>query len=167
MTQISLVDSSRLSALLEEALNWNEETSSIMVSAQNGSILAYAFRHNTPSVKAMRTRSTTVTTAYAIAGQNTLVFEAQRTGALTVVSAIADQILLSVTGPEPQDIDPYEKTVHEAAENDIDGAGMDDSHEQDSETRRLRSDVEVVCQELASMIRNDLAGMKLEWPEDI
>ena len=136
-----------------------------MVSAQNGSILAYAFRGRTPSVKAMRTRSTTVTTAYAIAGQDTLVFEAQRTGALTVISAIADQILLSVTGPEFQAIDPYEKTVHEAATDADTETAMEDSREQDPETMRLRSDLEGVNQDLASMIRDDLAGMK--WPEDI
>lgn len=165
MTQVSLVDSGRLSALLREALSWNEEISSIIVSAQNGSILAYAFRGRTPSVKAMRTRSTTVTTAYAVAGQDTLVFEAQRTGALTVISAIADQILLSVTGPESQDIDPYEKTVHEAATNADVETAMEDSQEQDPETMRLRSALEAVNQELASMIRDDLAGMK--WPEDI
>ena len=128
MTQVvSLVDSGRLSNLLRDALSWNNDISSIMVSAQNGSILAYAFRQHTPSVKAMRTRSTTVTTAYTIAGLETLVFEAQRTGALTVISSIADQILLSVTGPEPHDIDPYEKTVHEAAlDDDINGCGFAD-----------------------------------------
>jgi len=165
MAQISLVDSGRLSALLKEAMSWNDSISSILVSAQNGSILAYAFRQHTPSVKAMRTRSTTMTTAYAIARQDTLVFEAQRTGALTVVSALADQILLSVTGPEPQDVDPYEKTVHEAAQNDTDGAAMESSHEQDPEMARLRSELETVNQELVDMIRDDLAEMK--WPEDI
>lgn len=161
MTQVSLVDSRRLSTLLREALSWNDQVSSIIVSAQNGSILAYAFRHQTPSVKAMRTRSSTVTTAYAIAGQDTLVFEAQRTGALTVISAIADQILLAVTGPEPYDIDPYEKTVHEAHGNE-DG---EEEPEPSSEASRLRGELEVVNQELASMIRDELAGMK--WPEDI
>lgn len=164
MTQVSLVDSGRLSALLKEALNWNIDVSSIMVSAQNGSILAYAFRHNTPSVKAMRTRSTTVTTAYAIAGQDTLVFEAQRTGALTVVSAIADQILLSVTGPEPQGIDPYEKTVHEAASVDTADIG-EEEEEEDPEVTRLRSQLEAVNQELVGMLKDQLIGMR--WPEDI
>lgn len=167
MTQVSLVDSGRLSALLQDALEWNKDISSIMVSAQNGSILAYAFRDSTPSVKAMRTRSTTVTTAYAVAGQETLIFEAQRTGALTVIASIADQILLAVTGPESQGIDPYEKTVHEAiAEDELNGTtpagGME---EEDAETRRLRTDLEAVNQELTSIIRDDLAGMK--WPEDI
>lgn len=166
MTQVSLVDSNRLSALLKEALGWNEEISSIMVSAQNGSILGYAFRGRTPSVKAMRTRSTTVTTAYAIAGQNSLVFEAQRTGALTMISAIADQILLSVTGPEPQDIDPYEKTVHEAAlDTCADSAGTEDFNEEDPDMAQLRSQLEAVNQELASMIRDDFSGM--QWPQDI
>lgn len=161
MTQVSLVDSTRLSGLLREALSWNDQISSIMVSAQNGSILAYAFRGQTPSVKAMRTRSTTVTTAYAIANQNTLVFEAQRTGALTVISAVADQILLSVTGPEPQGVDPYEKTVHEA--NGI--STNDDDEGEDPETTRLRPELEAVNQELASIIRQDLTEM--QWPEEI
>jgi hypothetical protein len=163
MTQVSLIDSGRLSALLQEALTWNNEISSIMVSAQNGSILAYAFRHQTPSVKAMRTRSTTVTTAYAIAEQETLVFEAQRTGALTVVSAIADQILLSVTGPEPQGIDPYENTVHEAVAEDT-GEIMEEAEEEDPEITRLRGELEAVNQELVGMLKDELASMK--WPED-
>lgn len=163
MTQVSLVDSGRLSALLREALSWNNDISSIMVSAQNGSILAYAFRHHTPSVKAMRTRSTTVTTAYAIAEQDTLVFEAQRTGALTVVSAIADQILLSVTGPEPQGIDPYEKTVHEAVSEDA--GDLDDIEEMDPQTTQLHNELEAVNQELVGMLKDELAGMR--WPEDI
>lgn len=163
MTQVSLVDSGRLSALLEEALSWNNDISSIMVSAQNGSILAYAFRHQTPSVKAMRTRSTTVTTAYAIAEQDTLVFEAQRTGALTVVSAIADQILLSVTGPEPQGIDPYEKTVHEAVSEDA--GDVEDMEELGSEITKLHNELEAVNQELVGMLKDELAGMR--WPQDI
>ncbi|KAK5078467.1 hypothetical protein LTS08_006572 [Lithohypha guttulata] len=161
MTQVSLVDSGRLSALLQEALGWNDEISSITVSAQNGSILAYSFRHNTPSVKAMRTRSTTVATAYAIAGQDSLVFEAQRTGALTVISSVADQILLAVTGPEPQGVDPYEKTVHEA-DSTVDG---DTTDEEDPKIARLRTELETVNQELASIIREELSEMK--WPEDI
>lgn len=109
----------------------------------------------------MRTRSTTVTTAYAIAGQDTLVFEAQRTGALTVISSIADQILLAVTGPEPQGIDPYEKTVHES-NGAVDG---EDEPEPSPEVTRLRGELEAVNQELASIIREELAGMT--WPEDI
>lgn len=134
------------------------------MSAQNGSILAYAFREQTPSVKAMRTRSTTVTTAYTIAEQDTLVFEAQRTGALTVVSAIADQILLSVTGPEPQGIDPYEKTVHEALSEDA-GDTAEEIEEEDPQITRLRNELEAVNQELVGMLKDELAGMR--WPEDI
>lgn len=164
MTQVNLVDSGRLSALLQEALSWNSDISSIMVSAQNGSILAYSFRHQTPSMKAMRTRSTTVTTAYAIAGQDTLVFEAQRTGALTVVSTIADQILLAVTGPEPQGVDPYEKTVHEAVSEEITEV-REELEEEDPEIIRLRGELEAVNQELVGMLKDELAGMK--WPEDI
>lgn len=111
----------------------------------------------------MRTRSTTVTTAYAIAEQDTLVFEAQRTGALTVVSAIADQILLSVTGPEPQGIDPYEKTVHEAVSEDA--GDLDDIEEMDPQTTQLHNELEAVNQELVGMLKDELAGMR--WPEDI
>lgn len=169
MAQVSLVDSTRLSGLLREALSWNNDISSIMVSAQNGSILAYAFRQRTPSVKAMRTRSTTVTTAYAVADQDVLVFEAQRTGAMTVISSVADQILLAVTGPEPQGIDPYEKTVHEAAANEeANGTGAgEEQPEEDPEVKRLRTELEAVNQELASIIREDLTGMRMRWPEDI
>lgn len=167
MTQVSLVNSDRLSSLLQEALGWNDDISSIMISARNGSILAYSFRQQTPSVKAMRTRSTTVATAYAIADQDTLVFEAQRTGALTVISSIGNQILLAVTGPEPQGIDPYEKTVHEAvSDEETEGAGLGgDSAELDPEIMRLRTQLEAVNQELGGMLWEELAGMK--WPEDI
>lgn len=136
-----------------------------MVSAQNGSILAYAFRQHTPSVKAMRTRSTTVTTAYAVAQQDVLVIEAQRTGALTVISAIGDYILLAVTGPEPQDVDPYEKTVHEAAPDDETEFADEHSQETDSSVTQMRVELEAVNQELAEILSSELAGMN--WPEDI
>lgn len=167
MTQVSLVDSTRLSILLRESLEWSKNVSSIMVSAQNGSILAYAFRHTTPSVKAMRTRSITVTTAYSVAAQEVLVFEAQRTGAMTVISSIADRIVLAVTGPEPEGVDPYEKTVHESDHLDSSDSNTTDraTNEEEAQLAQLRSELESVNDELAGMLREELAGIK--WPEDI
>lgn len=165
--QISLLDSARLSSLLAEALTWDESISSILLSASNGSLLAYAFRDQVPSVKAMRTRSTTVTTAYSVAGQSTLVFEAQRTGALTVISCVADEILLSVTGPEPSGSDPYEKTVHEALDK-VDSSNTQNgeaSQQEDSELEQLRNRVQAVNEELASILRPGLADIR--WPDDI
>lgn len=168
MTQVCLVDSTRLSSLLREAIAWQPSVSSIFVSARNGSILAYAFKHATPSVKAMRTRSTTMTTAYTVASQDVLVFEAQRTGALTVISPVADHVLLAVTGPEPEGTDPYEKSVHEAADpEELDGNEDDELNSVSGEdgTANIRNDLELVNQELANILREELAGMK--WPEDI
>lgn len=165
-TQISLLDSTRLSSLLQEALTWDESVSSILLSASNGSLLAYAFRDKTPSVKAMRTRSTTVTTAYAVAGQSTLVFEAQRTGALTVISSVADEVLLSVTGPEPSGSDPYEKTVHEALDKvESNNTQGQEAEPEDPELSHLRDNVQAVNEELASILRPGLADIK--WPDDI
>lgn len=167
MTQVSLVDSSRLSILLRESLEWSPNVSSIMVSAQNGSILAYAFRNTTPSVKAMRTRSITVTTAYSVAAQEVLVFEAQRTGAMTVISSIADRIVLAVTGPEPEGVDPYEKTVHESHHVESNDPNTTDSttEEEEAHLAHLRAELESVNDELAGMLREELAGIK--WPDDI
>lgn len=167
MTEVSLVDSSRLSILLRESLQWSPNVSSIMVSAQNGSILAYAFRNTTPSVKAMRTRSITVTTAYSVAAQEVLVFEAQRTGAMTVISSIADRIVLAVTGPEPEGVDPYEKTVHESHHSEPSDPNTTDpsTEEEEAHLAHLRAELEGVNDELAGMLREELAGIK--WPDDI
>ena len=115
----------------------------------------------------MRTRSTTVTTAYEVAGQDILVFEAQRTGALTVISSVAHRILLSVTGPEPFDVDPYEKTVHEALDetNADDMQNGDETVTQDPAMAELRTKLEAVNHELRGIIRPDLA--EILWPDDI
>ncbi|KAI9874709.1 MAG: hypothetical protein M1823_007626 [Watsoniomyces obsoletus] len=99
MTQVCLLDSVKLSALLQDALTWSSTVDSIMVSATNGSILATSSRGEAPEIKDLRTLSTTMTAAYTVASENTLVFEAQATGALSVIVPVADHVLLAVNGP--------------------------------------------------------------------
>lgn len=173
MSTVSLVDSTQLSALLKDALSWNSTATSLLVSARNGSILAYAFRNATPSIKALRTRSTTMTAAYLIASEQVLVFEAQNSSALTVISPIADHLLLAVTGPEPSNPDPYEQHVLEALKKSQqrgtgrNGTGEEEtSDEEEEETGdQVRQDLEALNQEVASILREELKDMK--WPEDI
>ncbi|KIW14411.1 hypothetical protein PV08_07194 [Exophiala spinifera] len=172
MGQVCLLDSGRLSALLQDALSWGGHVSSLMVSALNGSILAYAYRNATPSIKDIRTQSTTMTAAYTVASEDVLVFEAQNMGALSVVTPIADHILLAVTGPEPK----KQKTaspeaVDEEQEHTTNGdivEEQDQAHseaETEHEHEQVRTDLEAISQELATLLREELA--KLRWPEDI
>ncbi|EXJ91187.1 hypothetical protein A1O1_04296 [Capronia coronata CBS 617.96] len=197
MGQVCLLDSDRLSALLREALSWNENVSSLMVSATNGSILAYAYRGATPSIKAMRTQSTTMTAAYTVASEDSLVFEAQNTGAISVITPIGDHVLLAVTGPEPKQRisnsmpngHPEEEgdTAQQRVVNGRNGSSIGDDRRREEEEqeeqeeernghhyeeegeddhqRQIRTDLEVVGQELASVLRDELAAMK--WPDDI
>lgn len=180
MTQICLLDSSRLSGLLKEALPWSENVSSLMVSARNGSVLAYAYKSSTPSIKNMRTTSTTVTAAYTAASEETLVCESQDTGAVSVITPIADHILLAVTGfdsaggitiqgPEPSR--SLQTDLHNGPEDD-DGEGDEEDLEAGAEVSkkaegrgRMRKELESVSEELAEILRDELSGM--EWPEDI
>lgn len=182
MTQVCLLDSDRLSTLLGEALSWSNQVSSLMVSATNGSILAYAYRDTPPSIKAMRTQSTTMTAAYTVASEDVLVFEAQNTGTISVVTAVADHVLLAVTGrvpvPEPEPKHKPEQPTPlqhgpnghaEEVENTVNGVDDSPDEEEDPETdganQQIRTDLEVVSQELASILRGQLAAMK--WPDDI
>ncbi|RVX73681.1 hypothetical protein B0A52_02571 [Exophiala mesophila] len=175
MSQACLLDSSRLSSLLEEALEWSDHVSSLMVSSLNGSILAYAYRNSTPSIKAMRTQSTTMTAAFTVASEDVLVFEAQNMGATSVITPIADHILLAVTGPEPHawssKIRINGETAQDENGNQEEGAhtlnrgqnGFADSD--DEEQQQIRTDLELVGQELANMLREELSALK--WPNDI
>lgn len=173
MSQVCLLDSERLSALLRDALSWSDHVSSLTVSALNGSILAYAYRNATPSIKEIRTQSTTMTAAYTVASEDVLVFEAQNMGAISVVTPIADHILLAVTGPEPmKQKTPSPKTAgdeeqehatngDEVEEQDRERAEAESEHEHE----QVRTDIEAVSQGLATVLREELA--KLKWPEDI
>ncbi|KIX96168.1 uncharacterized protein Z520_07946 [Fonsecaea multimorphosa CBS 102226] len=177
MTQVCLLDSDRLSSLLREALSWSENVSSLMVSALNGSILAYAYRGTTPSIKAMRTQSTTMTAAYTVASEDVLVFEAQNMGAISVIAPVADHVLLAVTGPEPKqkqalqnghDSSQEHGQVVNGVEDHTEGEGGEENGPQDEEDRdiqKIRDDLEAVSQELANVLREELAVMK--WPDDI
>ncbi|EXJ69447.1 uncharacterized protein A1O5_07483 [Cladophialophora psammophila CBS 110553] len=176
MTQVYLLDSDHLCSLLREALSWSENVSSLMVSALNGSILAYAYRDTTPSIKDMRTQSTTMTAAYTVASEDVLVFEAQNMGAISVIAPVADHLLLAVTGPEPKQKKALQNGLGQSQEhgqmaNGIDahteeeGREENDNHEEDSDTQKIREDLEAVSQELASVLREELAVMK--WPDDM
>jgi hypothetical protein len=177
MTQVCLLDSARLSSLLEEALDWNDTTESIMVSANNGSILATAFRHETPQIKELRTLSTTLTAAYTVASEDVLVFEAQATRAISVIRPVADHILLSVNGPLREE---ETGANNESAMMGINGNDEDstaEEHETGAEEEgsdsasalaqalQTRTELEGVSEELASVLRKELSG--LVWPNDI
>ena len=170
MTQVCLLDSVRLSELLKEALEWNSTVESILVSAANGSILATAFRHETPDIKDLRTLSTTITAAYTVASEDVLVFEAQATRALSVIVPVADHILLAVNGPpQGEPGENRERAVingDQYEEHDEDTSQEEEADtEQTAEQEQTRSDLESVAEELANILRKELAG--LSWPHDI
>lgn len=158
MAQVCLLDSDRLSLLLKDAISWSSHVSSVMVSSLNGSILAYAYRDATPSIKRMRTQSTTMTAAYTVASEDVLVFEAQNMGATSVIAPIADHILLAVTGPEPKLANG--ETLDESSSND-----REEEEDDDEAQQQIRTDLEVVSQELAHILRGELSTLK--WPDDI
>lgn len=172
MAQVNLLDSSRLSELLEQALAWRSSVSSLMVSATNGAVLAYAFREGRPTMKDIRSLSTTTTTAYTIASEDVLVFEAQLSRALSVLAPVADQILLAVHGPGRE-----AKDVASAVNGDVNGNESDDSGEHedadaadqdtDNEQQReaVRADLEFVSESLSAILRRELRSM--QWPDDI
>jgi hypothetical protein len=176
MTQVCLLDSVKLSALLQDALAWSSTVDSIMVSATNGSILATASRGKAPEIKDLRTLSTTMTAAYTVASENTLVFEAQATGALSVIVPVADHVLLAVNGPptvEPDEEHELRRVNGKHAErrNEAPSAVVDDEDQDEDETaqeqeqEQTRVDLESVSEELADILKRELSG--LNWPQDI
>jgi hypothetical protein len=173
MTQVALLDSKRLSELLRQALSWREAVSSLMVSASNGAVLAYAFREGTPPMKEIRSLSTTTTTAYTVASEDVLVFEAQLSRALSVLAPIAEHILLAVSGPggssNARDASPTAPTPNGRGGTGSDGEEQPtkstDVSEVTQEQTHIRGDLEYVSEELSAILRAELRGMK--WPEDI
>lgn len=172
MAQVFMLDSERLSSLLRDALSSSDQVSSLLISATNGSILAYAYRDETPKIKDIRTQSTTMTTAYAMASEDTLVYEAQNSGAIAVLTTIADHILLGVMGPKQKKIAQLQNghpqdDEHPVANGTLGQEEQSDEHEteQDPETQRMRDDLETVSQELADILREELASLR--WPDDI
>jgi len=173
MTQVCLLDSNRLSSLLRDALSWSDAVSSLLVSAKNGSILAYAFKTTTPSIKTMRTKSATMTAAYAAASESTLIFESQVTGAISVIAPVADHLLLAVNGAESDEAETTHQQLYSSRQQSTSGAQTDADAEEDldSDTNeeddraQIRQDLEFVSQELAGTLREELASMK--WPDDI
>ncbi len=170
MGQVFMLDSERLSSLLNDALSSSDQVSSFLISATNGSILAYAYRDETPKIKDIRTQSTTMTTAYAMASEDTLVFEAQNSGATTVVTTIGDHILLGVTGPKPkttaqlQNRHPQEDE-HTPTNGTSGQAEESEEHETEQVKQQLRDDLEAVSQDLSDTLREELVNLR--WPDDI
>jgi hypothetical protein len=171
MTQVCLLDSNRLSSLLKDALSWSDAVSSLLVSAKNGSILAYAFKTTTPSIKTMRTKSATMTAAYVAASESTLIFESQVTGAISVITPVADHLLLAVNGAESDEAETTHQQLYSSHQQSTSGTQTDaDAEDLDSDTNeedraQIRQDLEFVSQELAGTLREELASMK--WPDDI
>jgi hypothetical protein len=167
-----MLDSRRLSSLLQDALSWEHQVSSFLVSATNGSILAYAYRGETPKIVDIRTQSTTITTAYTMAAEDTLIFEAQDSGAISVITPVADRILLAVTSPEPIKTVPtanghsedYEQATGEQP-SERDGRLQTVQSDEDADTQQLRNDLESLSQELSEMLREELGNVI--WPDDI
>ena len=116
-----------------------------------------------------------MTAAYTVASEDILVFEAQNMGAISVITPIADHILLAVTGPEPKlvnggsldEADPaHGEGVHQAqAQEHEEEEHDDDDDDDDDKQQRIRTDLEVISQELAHVLRGELATLK--WPDDI
>lgn len=168
MSQVCLLESGRLSSLLQDALSWSDHVAWLMVSATNGSILAHAYRNATPSIKTMRTQSTTMTAAYTVASEDVLVVEAQNMGAISVITPIGDHVLLAVAGPEPKDqVAPLQNGhAHELElDNGTHSDEEEDEHEESTDTQQIRGDLEMVSQELSNTLREALATMR--WPDDI
>ncbi|KIW62617.1 hypothetical protein PV04_10775 [Phialophora macrospora] len=176
MNRVFMLDSDRLSSLLEDALSWSDHVSSLLVSAANGSILAYAYRHQAPKIKQIRTQSTTMATAYTIASEDMLVFEAQNNGAISVIAPVADRVLLSVTGPEPKKAAPLQNGhASDQEQSTTDGLAPDEEQGEendgeengdgDTESQQIREDLESVSQELVSALRAELSALR--WPDDI
>ena len=187
MAQLSLLSSPQLSSLLRSALSWRPASiDSLMVSATNGAVLAYAFRNqDTPTMKEIRSLSTTTTTAYSVgsAEGDALVFEAQLNRALAVVVGIGERVLLAVHGKGKdqekevsgvngtggdEDADEEERDGEEQSGSAADAADAedDDEHGDDQqEQQRVRADLEYVSEGLAAVLREELRGMR--WPDDI
>jgi hypothetical protein len=161
-----------MSKLLEDALSWSPAASSLLVSASNGSILAYAFRSNTPSIKDMRTLSTTMTAAYVAASENTLVYESQSSHTISVIGPVADHVLLAVTGTTAaKPPDGHAASTDKAPREDGNEADTEDDEEEgeegeeDSMQAETRLELESISQELATILREELRDMR--WPDDI
>jgi hypothetical protein len=98
-----------------------------------------------------------------------LVFEAQNTGAISVITPIADHILLALTGPEPRKARPAQNGHLEDSKHTENGT--DESQEEDGQSeedeghQKIRTDLELASQELARVLKEELS--KLKWPEDI
>ncbi|ETI20519.1 hypothetical protein G647_08556 [Cladophialophora carrionii CBS 160.54] len=111
-------------------------------------------------------------TAYTIASEETLVFEAQNNGAISVITPVADRVLLSVTGPEPKRTAPLQNGhASDHDESAINGSGQheeqgeENGDEGDTETQHIRDELESVSQEVVNAVRAELSALR--WPDDI
>jgi hypothetical protein len=111
-------------------------------------------------------------TAYTIASEDMLVFEAQNNGAISVIAPVADRVLLSVTGPEPKKATPLQNG-HTSDQERLATNGSAQHEEQreeigdegDTESQQVREDLESVSQELVNTLRAELSALR--WPDDI
>ena len=174
MTQVALLDSARLSSLLKDALTWSDSVASLLVSAKNGSILAYTCRDSTPSIKTLPTKSTTMTAAYSASADDTLILESQDTAMLSVITSVGDHLLLAVSGDEqkkPQTKHAMHSTKpqpgSEAGDVEEDGEMESEGDTQEIASRRedIRQELEEVSSELADVLRDELQALR--WPYDI
>ena len=156
-----------MSKLLEDALSWSPTATSLLVSASNGSILAYAFRAAAPSIKDMRTLSTTMTAAYTAASENILVYESQSSSSTSVIGPIADHILLAVTGANARIGDGQTRSDERSSKEVQADSDTDDEalNEDDGAQAEIRLELELISEELASVLRDELRDLK--WPDDI
>ena len=144
-----------------------------MISATNGSILAYAFQDQTPEIKELRSLSTTVTAAYTGASEGVLVFEAQISRAMSVVTPLTDHVLLAVTGPEGKISEPTSDRVGADMTNGTDADSGDsnkfsegeaEDDRDDGPQEQIRADLETVSEQLTAALRTELSNIR--WPED-
>lgn len=111
-----------------------------------------------------------MTAAYTAASENTLVYESQSSATISVIGPIADHILLAVTGAAPTSgharFDGILLHEHTSEEHTADADTADESSEEDDEAmNERRLELESISEELATVLRNELRGLK--WPDDI
>jgi hypothetical protein len=173
MSQVALVDTARISHVLQGVLTKYASITAVLITDTNGSVFASAYRGEDSSVKIMRTQATTITSAYALSSDELLSFEADALKRLFVVTSIADRLILGVVGALPErSVRPLtngnvhnEEEEHEEDVSDDEGGEVEDDSEARADSRRIREQLELVCSELAIVLRPELANLR--WPDDL
>jgi hypothetical protein len=173
MSLVVLVDGARISHVLQNVLTKNASITAVLITDPNGSVFASAYRGEDPSVKGMRTQATTMTSAYARSSEELLVFEADVLKQVFVITSVADRLILGIVGALPEtsarpltnghaheEDDEYEDDA-----SDEEGEEVKDDSEDRAAFQRSREQLELVCQELATILRLELANLR--WPDDL